>query len=259
MKFRFATAAALVLAATSAFAATPTNTPQSGVNSDLFLAVVNQTSGKSEIIDLGLTVDAMKVAATNNGGSTSFSLDPNLATTLGAGTLTYQLVAGDISNAQANGFAGQTLYVSGNTQYAGTNMNALTISNALGSADGYLLATNMSAVNGYQTFVSTGSSNNWGPTAAISTAPGKNLGQTGFDFTAAVGSALNFYSYVVSASASDQPTTASTATKLGSFTLTGSTLTFTGLTPIPAALWLLSSGLLGLGAARRRRSAAIAA
>jgi hypothetical protein len=255
MKFRFATVAALLLAATSAFAAAPTNTPQSGVNSDLFLAVVNQTTGKSEIIDLGVTANSL-----TNGQT--FNLDPNLATTLGAGTLTYQLVAGDISNSQANGFAGQTLYVSGNTQYAGTNMNAQTISNALGAADGYLVAINMSAVNGYQTFVSTGSSNNWGPTAAGATAPGKNLGQTGFDFTAAVGSALNFYSYVVSGSASDQPTTASTATKLGSFTLTGSTLTFAvaaAATPIPAALWLLSSGLLGLGAARRRRSAAVAA
>jgi hypothetical protein len=205
----------------AARAVAPTNTPQSGTNSDVFIAVVNQSTGKSEIIDLGITFTTLLAPVT---GSASYHLDPNLLTNLGVGSLTYQLLAGDISNALANGFAGQTLYVSGNTQYSGSSMNAITIQNALSIADAYLVGTNMSPVNGYQSFVSSSLANNWGPTNASLTAPGKNLGQTGFDFSAAVGSITNLYAYTVSSAAADQPTTASVATRLGTVLLTGSTL-----------------------------------
>lgn len=79
IKLRAAIAAALFLSASAAFAQV-SNTPASGSNSDLFLVVVNQTTGKSEVVDLGTTATAISYGQ-------SWSVDPNLASNLRTRTL----------------------------------------------------------------------------------------------------------------------------------------------------------------------------
>ncbi|MEI6626818.1 MAG: VPLPA-CTERM sorting domain-containing protein [Thermoleophilia bacterium] len=255
-KLRIAIAAVMALSASTAFGVV-TNTPGSFVNSDLFLVVVNQTTGKSEAIDLGVTATALTFGQT-------FNVDPNLASNLGAGTLSYQLVAGDLSAQGPNGYSGSVLYTSSNNTYTAAQMNNTAIVGAVNSADLYLstFANSFSAVgtgsNIYQTYLSAGTTaTNWGPTASMSTAPGKGLGLTGIDFTAAVGSPLSFYT-ITSNSVDAAINSAGSIVKTGIFTLTGSSLSYAAAVPLPAALWLLGSGVLGLGAARRRRLAVVA-
>ena len=251
-KLRIAIAAVMALSASTAFGAV-TNTPGSFVNSDLFLVVVNQTTGKTEAIDLGVTASALTFGQT-------FTVDPNLATNLGAGTLSYQLVAGDLSAQGSNGYSGNVLYTSSNNTYTAAQRNNTAIVNEVNSADLYLstFAGSFNQVGSYQTFVGSGAmAENWGPVAATPTAPGKGLGLTGIDFTATVGSPLSFYT-ITSNSVDAAINSAGSIVKTGIFTLTGSSLSYAAAVPLPAALWLLGSGVLGLGAARRRRVAVVA-
>jgi len=261
-KLHLVVAAVLALSGSSAFAATLTGpTPTNGASaSDLFLVVVNQSTGKTEVVDLGLAATAL-----TNGKT--FSVDPNLATNLGTGTLNYQIVGGDTTVS-----AGSFATYSGNVLYTTTN-NIGAITWQGGSVNQGLAALNLwfsdigaggssnwntigTGANAYQTFVSGGAATtgNWGPVSAAVGMPGNNLNLTGFTSSAAVGTAISLYG-ITTGTATDVSTTAATTAKLGTFTLTGSTLSFSNV-PVPAALWLLASGILGLGAAGRRRKIA---
>jgi hypothetical protein len=89
--------------------------------------------------------------------------------------------------------------------------------------------------------------------AATNWTGGVGLGVGTFNASAQPGTSLNLYNYAVTTS--NNGTALSTSSLLGTFSLSGTTLTFNTVSsvPVPAALWLLASGILGLGATRRRR------
>jgi hypothetical protein len=262
---RFAVAAVLALSASSAFAGTLTTpTPASGTASDMFLVVVNTANGKSEVVDLGVGATAL----TN--GQTFNVADP--VATLGAttATLQYLVVGGDTSFSANNllNFDGNILYTTstnaGTLTWTGTAVNGglnglnTWFTNAFGGGASTWAAA---GTGNYNSFTSGGTSTtgNWGPVNSLATMPGYNLSLTGLVANAAIGTAINLFSVTTTQTGADAGTDAATATKLGTFTLSGSTLTFSNVVssvPLPAALWLLASGVFGLGAAGRRRKIA---
>lgn len=94
-----------------------------------------------------------------------------------------------------------------------------------------------------------------------------NLGLTGDSFSAAVGSAASFYNYLVS---SGRPPTLTT-TEYGNANgagfwflsstgdLTWNLIATASTVPLPPAVWLFASGLIGLGLIGRRRQSGLGA
>ena len=247
-KFRIAAGLVMAFVASSAFAQAGSQLPSAGAASDLFVVVLNQTTNASEVVDLG-------VLPTTLTSGDHWTIDPSL---VGTGTVVFQLVAGDWSQLTgSNGYATDILYsTTANPAFGFVGSSALA---AVSSFDSYIgnygAAFTANASNGgLQTLNLAGSAaNRWNGTGL----PGTSLTIGGFNGAGAINNAaspLALYSYTVT---TDPNNAAATAVKLGTFTLSGTTLTFTGLSsvPVPAALWLLASGILGLGAAGRRRVA----
>jgi len=112
--------------------------------------------------------------------------------------------------------------------------------------------TNMTTVGGYSLIEPATNGKNW----SVGSNPGTNFGVSGYVPTGTVGtSSLNFYETVTS---SDISNASASATKLAGTWALSSTglLTYTvasSSTPLPAAVWMLLSGLLGFGSIARRR------
>ena len=201
-------------------------TPGAGVESDLFIALVNPVSGTSEVVDLGPVAEVI-------GKPRTWTIDRRYATRLGAGGLTYQLVAGDLSRQGDNGYAGIVLYTSASNAslslMAPPRWRSVAIANSISTADQYLMTfePRFQNVDGWMTFVSDGREvMNWGPLNARPTAPGRQLGLPSFDAVAPASTALKFFRVVAG------PTDAGLAVDgqvelLGTFLLRGSKLTFT--------------------------------
>ncbi|MEI8298299.1 MAG: hypothetical protein WCH32_09760 [Pseudomonadota bacterium] len=206
-------------------------TPGAGESSDLFLVLVNQTTGRSEVIDLG-PVDAVVAVAGR------WMLDGRYAVRLGPGRLTYQLLAADLSAQGPNGFAGSTLYVSAGsaserlmTPRVWTSFGIVT---AVSVADSQLAAAahDFKPLGGHLVLRSRGSpATNWGPLNARIAAPGRELGMAGFDATGEVGRELAFYRVVAGAKDFADDATGR-VTLLGRFLLKGTVLKFSPL-PVP--------------------------
>jgi hypothetical protein len=236
-KFRVLAGLMLAFFASSAFAQITSGQPVNGAASDLFVVVINQTTNATEVVDLGVLPTSLTSGQT-------WTVDPSL---VGAGTIVFQLVGGDWSNLTgANGYATDVLFSSSaNPAFA---FNGGSTQSAVAVFDTYLgtqaAAFRANASNaGLQTLSVAGTAaNKW-------TATG--LGVQNFNAVGSIASPLDLYSYTVT---TDSITAPATAVKVGSFSLVGTTLTFTSV-PVPAALWLLASGILGLGAAGRRRVA----
>ncbi len=200
-------------------------TPGSGESSDLFLVLVNQTTGMSEVIDLGPVDAAFAVAG-------RWTVDGRYFARLGPGRLTYQLLAADLSSQGPNGFAGSMLYVSAGsasehlmTPRVWTSFSIVT---AVSVADSYLAAASheFKALGGHLVLRSRGTpATNWGPLNARIAAPGRELGMAGFDATEQVGSELSFYRIVAGArDVAAEP--AGQMNLLGRFLLQGAVLRF---------------------------------
>jgi hypothetical protein len=242
---RFVIGAAIALTASTAFAQV-TNVPSFGT-SDLLAIVINQTTGATEVVDLGVLPTA---------GSQNFTVDPSL---VGAGTIVFEVVAADM-------FAGTGAYKGtlwATTASASPFANLTTagpLKTANASIDNYLLG----AAGWVQDTSNVVNGGLWYTTSIVTPldkwTAGTNLTVAGLNLAAAPGTTLNLFSYTAQGNASAVSSPVVASANLGTFSLVGSTLSFTAAAvssvPVPAALWLLASGVLGLGATRRRRVAA---
>jgi hypothetical protein len=272
-------AAAIALSAgTAAFAAIGPNEGPS----NLFIAVWNPATSTSYVQDLGSTFSFSALTSsfnTNGFTAASAALDGgNLSTALGASSnYSFALFAGDLTVAQNSflNYLGNTSFLSqtaapgatvpaftngaafssqgNNATYIDRNMNGGSVQNL--PATTFLATDDHSAGSQY-----------WAATSNVN-APTGNFTLGGFNGSASGTGTLNLLKYVSTAAddATSSPATGSfvggstpgvfslnDATGVLSYSAAGAV---TGV-PLPAALWLLVSGLLGVGAVGRRKAAA---
>lgn len=238
---------------------------------DLYVAVWNPTTSTSIVQDLGVPFDSLNTPfggsgtpqfQNPNGFTSSWTVDNgNLATDLGAGTYEYTLFAGDDFSSPNNFIGVQFLTGIAAGTTAPTLTNGAIVSNGLIGTIAPYLNNQMGAAS---LLKGTGSSY----FASSPNGPGVangSLGMNGYVGQQTIGGNENLVAYVgggTQDSAADNATNSliGNASGAGVFNLTGSTLTYNlagGVSgvPLPAAGWLLISGLLGLGAVGRRRDA----
>ncbi len=261
---RLCFAAAAVTIGSSAFA--QITGPLEGP-SDVFLAVWNPTTNQSIVQDLGISETDFEAAA---GANHAYQIDGTVAafqsalsTTSSTAGVLWEVVAGNAVGAVivGNNFNGNTLAytttVAGG-QAANLNAGALATASAnVGSyVDNFMVGPNTSTVT------AAGATNAayWAKGIPAPN-PGATLGVSGLDFSGALGSSLNYYTALSNDPSDSSGEPSQIATLAGMWSLDNSTgklnwtASGTGQTPLPAAVWMFLSGLLGLGTVSRRKSA----
>ena len=257
-------AVAAIGASAGSFAATDPTTGQT----DLFVAVWNPTTSTSFVEDLGTPYSALGSTFNTAGFNTSWNVDSgSLASALGAGTYQYQVFAADYFTSP-NTYAGSTAYLSlvGGAKIPTTISDGELVGNAIGPTGSittyirsYLPGTTTSVVGTGQSYWAVTPSGP-GVTGSFQMNSLANLG------SASAGSPLNLIYYVAGNNNGDVASSSVTGTAVGSaagrgvFNLSSNgLLTYSvpaaSTVPLPAAGWLLISGLLGLVAVSRRRDA----
>lgn len=258
MKLKLIAAAAMFAVAGQASASIANGTAGNG---ELFLSVFDSVAQTSYVRDLGIDMSTFSSNGSTAGYSVSFAGDALLASAFGSFASNNNLVW----NVAALDTTGGT-NVGGQHYLSTTNASQTTVQNTSNGklTNGFIAVNNyVNAINGVD---SDSAINN---SKAFASADGvayfdagfkKNwLGNASFDSTAAVGQSLNFFSLAVSSTSSLGKIS---ATQFGSangnatWVLgTDGTLNYTvpSAVPVPAAVWLLGSGLIGMvGVARRK-------
>jgi hypothetical protein len=262
-----AVAGALALGASQAFAVTAPNTN----SNDLVLVIYNTTTGNAYALDTGITINsilpnsalvsgAQLSTAGLTGVNTTFSASSTLATFLAANP-----ESGDgwtIEAGQFNGNGVSAGCTNGLCKAQGAAKAVFTSSVATanpGQATQVVLSGLIAFENGLQVdesvgqLVFTGESGNVQYGAAGNSAPQKYgfWGQN--DDGTPLGTTLSLFGFT-----GNNGTGNIESYLLGSVTVAlNGTTTFTGNVPVPPAVWLFGSGLLGLvGISRRRKLAA---
>lgn len=246
---------------------------------DLIVAVWNPSTNTSWVQDLGTpNADLSNGTFTNPAGfSTSYQVDTSgtqLASNLGAGTYVYSVFSVDYSCATCGTFAGNTEYFSltgGQTPPPQINNGSL-INNGENSVATYINAFIGSAASTHLSGSNT--SDYWAFGVSNPGIGGGDFTINGWGGGANAGSTLELVKLVgggtpggaddVAGTNAIESILGNSATNFGLFSFNQATgvlsynLTASPV-PLPAAGWLLVSGLLALGAVARRRNGIAAA
>jgi hypothetical protein len=270
-----AVAGALALGATGAYAL---GLPSNG-SSDLVLVVENQTTFATYALDTGISIDSVLPTGSFVNNAVLNTSMAGINATLAATATLQSFLSANPASGDAWALEGGQYVGSGGT--ATTNMNAAGVQKAvfasnIGTVNNSVLAgKNIAAL----TFFSNGINGSVGPSGGLNALSSStettaaaytqdsvevsanskynmiganDLGTLGtsyqlFGFTGNNSKAATIQSYLLG--------TATLAAN-GTLTITGNS---TAPVPLPAAVWLFGSGLMGLVGVSRRRKAAVAA
>jgi hypothetical protein len=267
----------MALGAAVAQAQTPsygTTSPNDGGLADgLYLAVWDNTSGYTDLVDLNSTITQVAISSgtltTPTPGSNGWTQVSNFD---GYATVD-QINLGTISN-----FSSLFASPSASTQYAvvaanntGTDVLATIAQGTTPTVTESAVKTMQGSIGGEVAEWNTASNTSplsdktntqsWSIPSGSGLGDG-NLGLTGDSFSSAVGTAESFYSYVVNTATrpASLTTTQYSYQGQGGFWFLSSTgdlswnlITTASTVPLPPAVWLFASGLIGLGLIGRRR------
>lgn len=285
---RLAVAGALIAGyQTAAFAQSPSPPdplPSSG-SADLWLFVADPSASTSFAEDTGIKLSSLMPAASLSAGqvgSTAISANINLVastallnyiSTSGIANLEWGVEGGQYQGAKFTGakIAGGAIGITDNTLNSGltTGMQYGNLKSWLSSFNGDATYLQNTASGGQSYSWSAGSSTGqvWGQ-GPITLGGSTNLYGNGADSSGVgLGSSATLYGLTGGGSASAPSTGQLSSYVLGTLELTANGTLETlsnggggGTVPLPAAVWLFGSGLLGMiGVARRRAATGIAA
>lgn len=267
LKLKLVFAAMTFVATAPAFAAIA---PGSTGNGELFMSVYDGSTQTSYVRDLGVDMNTFIANGSTPGYSLHYAADSLLTSTFNLATnsnLLWNVAALD-SVASTAPYIGQRYLSTSNTptaSFIGVQTNS-TLANFT-TADNYVTANNglvgdfNNAINVSNVahgasdglaYFGSGFKNNWNTNAK-------------FDSTAAVGTSLNFFSLTPSSNSGLGKATvtqfASAAGNASWLLDSKGTLSYSvpAAVPLPAAVWLLGSGLIGMVSVARRKSTKSAA
>ena len=255
----------------AAQAANITNTPLSSGGSDLVLFVTDTANNKFYVQDLGVQVSAL-IASPLTADGQNYDADTN-----GYGSINESAISTLVSNSSSANLAAFLSTASASTQWtvmgANNNLGNYTVggqyvafTSSQDQLANYWTGTNVnSARGGTQAFFASVNSATY--TNGVSSNTGFGDSATGLHAPDAfvgfaangdgLGSAQNLY---LLATAGTPGNYANNYISVGTLSLSSAGLSYSATpTPIPAALWLLGSGLMGLVGIGRRRDSAVAA
>jgi len=269
MKFKLITAAVVLAISSSASAAPVSPRQQNGGGSGLSEAIFSiwdPTTNQSYSQDLGTTWQTFRDNLNNRSFSASYTVDTAVySAAVGASDTTNLIWNVSVANSQNTDFSNFDTFGVIGTSNVGNNINQAALNQAVAKHDqlGTALRGSMSndgfgsdtpadvnsdpAINDayFGTIINGGyaGDGNWG------TSWGTN-GST--DNSAEFGTDLSFYFWKTGGFSPDPTVTQA----VGSWSFDGTTLAYAASpVPVPAAVWLFGSGLMGLVGVSRRKKA----
>jgi len=259
MKMKTLAAAVVLATATGTTNAALVEGLSQFVDSEMYLSVFYPSAETSYHMDLGITLSEFNA---DDSSARSFDLasDPNFASYLGQTGLRYSITA---ANNILNGVAELPTFGFMTTTAAVASLESSMVN--LNSINGAASAINRQAnsLNTASGEVYSGTNGGINSTATVSIGQpgyynvgvwGDTMGNRGFNMAADVDSSVGFYQVTLSEVDFESPV----VTYMGDWNLSSDgALTYGDVSavPVPAAVWLFGSGLVGLvGIARRKKA-----